>query len=65
MHVFDPHARTVTDLESFVEDDHTFRKIVALCRKKGLVHEECCVPSNGYGGLVRSISKTIPGTQAC
>ncbi len=27
VHVFDPHAKTVIDLESFVEDDHALRKI--------------------------------------
>ncbi len=27
LHVFDPHAKTVIDLESFVEDDHALRKI--------------------------------------
>ncbi len=27
VHVFDPHVKTVIDLESFVEDDHALRKI--------------------------------------
>jgi len=49
VHVFDPHAKTVIDLESFIKEDHVLRKIdglldLAFVRK---LTARCCADGLG------------------
>ncbi len=59
IHLFDPHAKTVIDLESFVEQDHLYFRIKLVAYLYGISSERQLCKDVYYNLACRWFTKTI------